>query len=82
MRDCAYLGLEEVGGQALGAVAVVEVEAGGEARGGDADACGGGDDVAPRILQRKECGGGPKGIMSLGFDVRSDRAISFGLEAS
>jgi hypothetical protein len=44
------LGLEEVGGQVLRAVAVVEAESGGEGRSGDTPQSGLADDVTPAVL--------------------------------
>jgi len=48
--EVVTLGLEEVGGEDLGAVSVEEGEGGGEGRGGDAPKSGLGDDAAPSRL--------------------------------
>lgn len=48
--EVVTLGLEHVGGEVLGAVAVVEGEGGAEGRGGDTPEGTLGDDVAPAVL--------------------------------
>lgn len=48
--EVVTLGLEEVGGQVLGAVAVVEAEGSGEGRSGDTPQSGLADHVTPAVL--------------------------------
>ena len=70
--EVVTLGLEQVGGQVLGAVAVVEAEGSTESRGGDTPEGTLGDNVAPAVL------GGVDGVVE---EVVEEKVLEVGVAA-